>query len=294
MALAETGAKVGLMDADIYGPTVPILLGLQDEQPRQTSVRLPGGEVQARMAPPERYGVSCISVGFFVEPGQPVIMRGPMLGKFVTQFLRDVDWGDLDYLLVDLPPGTGDVSMTLAQSIPLTGALVVMTPQDVAASIAVKAVRMFQKLDVPILGIVENMSYFTAPDTGTSYHIFGHGGGQEAAEALRVPFLGEIPLDIPTRRRRRGRARPDRAAGVAAGRDLPRGRQAPGRPHLHPGARRPASLPHSRRIKRDRINLILSPPPLARAGPRRCPARNRVWGSPRPFWRKNPPAPRPR
>lgn len=199
VALAEAGARVGLMDGDVYGPTVPMLLGVQDEEVQQTAVRHADGQIQHKLVPVSRHGVACISMGFLVEPGQPVVWRGPMLAKVVTQFLGDVEWGDRDYLLVDLPPGTGDVSMTLAQSLPLTGAVIVMTPQDVAASIAVKSIRMFQKLEVPILGIVENMSYFVAPDTGNSYHIFGHGGGQEAAEEMGVPFLGEIPLDIPTR-----------------------------------------------------------------------------------------------
>jgi ATP-binding protein involved in chromosome partitioning len=200
VALAQAGAKVGLMDADVYGPTIPMLLGLEDEQLEQTAVRLPDGNVVPRIVPLERHGVSCVSMGFLVEPGQPVVWRGPMLSKVVNQFLRDVDWGELDYLLVDLPPGTGDVTMSLAEAIPLSGAVIVMTPQDVAASIAVKSLRAFQKLNVPILGVVENMSYFVAPDTGKAYHIFGHGGGQEAAEELKVPFLGEIPLDIPTRK----------------------------------------------------------------------------------------------
>ena len=200
VALAQTGARVGLMDADVYGPTIPMLLGLEDEHLEQTAVRLPDGNVVARLAPLSRHGVSCVSMGFLVEPGQPVVWRGPMLSKVVTQFLRDVDWGELDYLLVDLPPGTGDVTMSLSEAIPLSGAVIVMTPQDVAASIAVKSLRAFQKLNVPILGIVENMSYFIAPDTGKAYHIFGHGGGQEAAEELKVPFLGEVPLDIPTRK----------------------------------------------------------------------------------------------
>jgi ATP-binding protein involved in chromosome partitioning len=199
VALAQAGARVGLMDGDIYGPTVPMLLGVEDAELEQTAVRLPNGEVAHRLVPVSRHGVSCISMGFLVEPGQPVVWRGPMLAKVINQFLGDVEWGDLDYLLVDLPPGTGDVSMTLAQALPLTGAVIVMTPQDVAASIAVKSVRMFQKMDVPILGIVENMSYFVAPDTGHTYHIFGRGGGPEAAEELRVPFLGGIPLDIATR-----------------------------------------------------------------------------------------------
>ena len=201
VALAETGARVGLMDADVYGPTVPILMGLEEHSGEltQTNVRLPDGQIAQRIVPPSRHDVACMSVGFLVPPGEPVVWRGPMLAKVINEFLGNVEWGELDYLLVDLPPGTGDVSMTLAQSIPLTGAVIVTTPQDVAASIAVKSVRMFQKLNVPILGMIENMSYFIAPDTGRSYHIFGHGGGQTAAEELRVPFLGEIPLDIPTR-----------------------------------------------------------------------------------------------
>lgn len=199
VALAQAGATVGLMDADVYGPTVPILMGLEDEQLQQTAVRMPDGNMKARIVPLERHGVATVSMGYLVEPGQPIVWRGPMLGKVINQFLGDVEWGELDYLLVDLPPGTGDVTMSLAEAIPLSGAVIVMTPQDVAASIAVKSLRAFQKLNVPILGIVENMSYFIAPDTGKHYHIFGHGGGQEAAEELRVPFLGEIPLDIPTR-----------------------------------------------------------------------------------------------
>jgi ATP-binding protein involved in chromosome partitioning len=199
VALAQTGAKVGLMDADVYGPTVPILMGLEDEQLEQTAVRLPDGNVVPKIVPLERHGVATVSMGYLVEPGQPVVWRGPMLGKVIDQFLGDVAWGELDYLLVDLPPGTGDVTMSLSNAIPLSGAVIVMTPQDVAASIAVKALRAFQKLNVPILGVIENMSYFVAPDTGKHYHIFGHGGGQEAAEELKVPFLGEIPLDIPTR-----------------------------------------------------------------------------------------------
>jgi ATP-binding protein involved in chromosome partitioning len=200
VALALTGARVGLMDADVYGPTIPMLLGVEDVELEQTAFRMPDGNVVARIVPVERHGVCCVSMGFLVQPGQPIVWRGPMLGKVVNQFLRDVDWGELDYLLVDLPPGTGDVTMSLSEAIPLSGAVIVMTPQDVAASIAVKSLRAFQKLNVPILGVIENMSYFIAPDTGNSYHIFGHGGGQEAAEELKVPFLGEIPLDIATRK----------------------------------------------------------------------------------------------
>nr|WP_309690103.1 Mrp/NBP35 family ATP-binding protein [Armatimonas sp.] len=199
IALAQSGARVGLMDADVYGPTIPMLLGLEDEHLEQTAERQADGNVISKIAPAERHGVSCVSMGFLVEPGQPVVWRGPMLGKVVNQFLGDVAWGELDYLLVDLPPGTGDVTMTLSESIPLSGAVIVMTPQDVASSIAVKSLRAFQKLNVPILGIIENMAYFVAPDTGNTYYIFGRGGGQDAAEELKVPFLGCIPLDIPTR-----------------------------------------------------------------------------------------------
>lgn len=199
IALAQTGAKVGVMDADVYGPTIPMLLGLEDESLEQTVERQADGNMAPKIAPANRHGVSCVSMGFLVEPGQPVVWRGPMLGKVVNQFIGDVAWGELDYLLVDLPPGTGDVTMTLSEAIPLSGAVIVMTPQDVAASIAVKSLKAFQKLNVPILGIVENMAYFVAPDTGKTYYIFGRSGGQEAAEELQVPFLGRVPLEIATR-----------------------------------------------------------------------------------------------
>jgi ATP-binding protein involved in chromosome partitioning len=207
LALARTGAKVGVLDADIYGPTVPMLMGLDDEEPRGTAVRQPDGNVVQRILPMERFGVECISMGFFVEAGQPVLMRGPMLAKALNQFLGEVQWGELDYLLVDMPPGTGDVTMSLCELIPLSGVVIVTTPQDVAASIAVKSLRAFRKIEemsqgklrIPILGIIENMAYFVAPDTGKSYYVFGRGGGQEAAEALGVPFLGSLPLDITTR-----------------------------------------------------------------------------------------------
>ena len=199
IALAQAGAKVGLMDADVYGPTIPMLMGLDDEELQQTAVRLPDGNMVQRIVPLTRHGVATVSMGYMVPAGQPVVWRGPMLSKIVNQFLTDVDWGDRDYLLVDLPPGTGDVTMSLAEAIPLSGAVLVTTPQDVASSIAVKSLRAFQRLNVPILGIVENMAYFVAPDTGKAYYIFGHGGGQTAAEELKVPFLGEIPLSIAVR-----------------------------------------------------------------------------------------------
>jgi ATP-binding protein involved in chromosome partitioning len=200
IALAQAGAAVGVMDADVYGPTIPMLMGVEDEVLEQTTYAGPDGNPIKKLLPVHRHGVSIVSMGFLIEPGQPVVWRGPMLGKVVNQFLGDVAWGPLDYLLVDLPPGTGDVTMSLCEAIPLTGAVIVTTPQDVAASIAVKSLRAFQRFNVPILGIVENMAYFVAPDTGKHYQIFGHGGGQSAAEELKVPFLGELPLDMPMRR----------------------------------------------------------------------------------------------
>ncbi len=199
-ALAATGARVGLMDTDVYGPTIPILMGVQDEELAQVPVRQPDGNMVPKIVPVERFGVKIVSMGFLVPPGQPIVWRGAMLHKVVNQFLSDVAWGECDYLLVDLPPGTGDVTMSLSEGIPLSGALIVTTPQDVAASIAVKSLKAFQKLNVPILGIVENMAYFVAPDTGKAYHIFGHGGGAEAASELGVPFLGALPLEIATRK----------------------------------------------------------------------------------------------
>ena len=200
IALAQAGAAVGVMDADVYGPTIPMLMGVEDEVLEQTTYEGPDGNPIKKLLPVHRHGVSIVSMGFLIEPGQPVVWRGPMLGKVVNQFLADVAWGPLDYLLVDLPPGTGDVTMSLCEAIPLTGAVIVTTPQDIAASIAVKSLRAFQRFNVPILGIVENMAYFIAPDTGKHYQIFGHGGGQAAAEELKVPFLGELPLDMPMRR----------------------------------------------------------------------------------------------
>ncbi len=188
-ALAQMGAKVGLMDADIYGPSIPLIMGAEDEQPKVD-------EAKEMLLPIERYGVKIISMAFLQPGGSAVIWRGPMVAKAVQQFLRDVKWGDIDYLIVDLPPGTGDAQLTLAQTIPLTGAVVVMTPQDLAAAVAVKAVSMFKRLDVPILGIVENMSYFLCTNCSAKHYIFSQGGGQQAAEALKVPFFGEIPLAV--------------------------------------------------------------------------------------------------
>src|SRR5512140_2040825 len=190
IALAQSGAKVGLMDADIYGPNIPIMMGV-NEQPRATA--------DQRILPLEAYGVKLMSMGFLVPPDQAVIWRGPMLHSAIRQFLSDVDWGDLDYLVIDLPPGTGDVQLTLTQSVPLTGGVVVATPQDVALADVVKGVTMFRKLEVPVIGVVENMSYFLCPHCGERTEIFAHGGAHKMAEKLDVPFLGEIPLDVAIR-----------------------------------------------------------------------------------------------
>jgi ATP-binding protein involved in chromosome partitioning len=191
VALAESGATVGLLDADIYGPSIPMMMGA-DTQP----------EIRGEsLIPVERYGVKLMSIGFFLEEDKAVVWRGPMIGKALNQFLGEVDWGDLDYLVVDLPPGTGDAPMSLAQLIPITGVVVVMTPQDVAQQIANKSVLMFRMLEqstgraIPILGVVENMSGFVCPTCGTETSLFSKGGGARAAERLGVPFLGSVPLD---------------------------------------------------------------------------------------------------
>ena len=190
MGLAKRGARVGLMDADVYGPSIPKMMGLDAEKP---SVR------DDRILPIESHGIGVMSMGFMVEPERAVIWRGPMIHGVVKQFLEQVEWGELDYLIVDLPPGTGDVPLTLAQALPMTGAVVVCTPQEVALLDAVKALRMYQQLNVDILGIVENMSYFVAPDTGNTYDLFGRGGASKAAQRLDVPLLGEIPINISLR-----------------------------------------------------------------------------------------------
>jgi ATP-binding protein involved in chromosome partitioning len=191
VALAETGARVGLLDADIYGPSIPMMMGA-DTQP----------EIRGdHIVPVERHGVTLMSIGFFLEEDKAVVWRGPMIGKALNQFLGEVDWGELDYLVVDLPPGTGDAPMSLAQLIPITGVVVVMTPQDVAQHIANKSVLMFRELakatgrEIPILGVVENMSGFVCPTCGTETPLFSKGGGARAAERLGVPFLGAVPLD---------------------------------------------------------------------------------------------------
>jgi ATP-binding protein involved in chromosome partitioning len=191
VALAQRGAQVGLLDCDVYGPNVPLMMGVK--QPDMGS----GGA--QKLKPPERYGVKLMSIGFFVPDDNPVVWRGPMINSAIQQFLRDVDWGALDYLVVDLPPGTGDAQLSLSQLIPITGAVIVTTPQEVSLLDSKKGLAMFQKVHVPVLGIIENMSSFVCPHCKERTDIFSHGGGRKAAEALGVPFLGEIPIDLAIR-----------------------------------------------------------------------------------------------
>ena len=189
VALAQAGASVGLMDADVYGPNIPIMMGVR---------RVPKA-ANKKIVPLEAHGVRLMSMGFLVDSEKPLVWRGPMLHSAIRQFLSDVDWGGVDYLVIDLPPGTGDVQLTLAQSVPLTGAIIVTTPQPVALSDVRKGVAAFQQLEVPIIGVVENMSLYICPQCGHEAHIFAHGGGREVAEQYGVPFLGEIPLDPSVR-----------------------------------------------------------------------------------------------
>ncbi len=195
MALAQSGASVGMIDADIYGPNVPTMLGLEDAV---VEVRKEAqGDV---MEPAIAQGIKLVSMGFLIDKDQPVIWRGPMLNGIIRQFLYQVDWGTLDYLIVDLPPGTGDAQLTLAQAVPMAGVVIVSTPQTVALLDARKGLRMFQQLGVPVLGVVENMSYFIPPDRpDTRYDIFGSGGGEKIAQELGVPLIGCVPLEIPVR-----------------------------------------------------------------------------------------------
>jgi len=196
VALAKTGARVGLVDADIYGPTIPGLFGLTGYRPMVHETP----EGKPVMEPAQAHGVKVMSIGFFVEdPSQPVIWRGPMVGSGVRQLVGDADWGELDYLLVDMPPGTGDATLTLAQSVPLAGVIIVSQPQDVSLAIALKSLKAFQSLKAPILGILENMSYFICDNCDKRHDIFSHGGARKVAEQFEVPFLGEIPLALDIR-----------------------------------------------------------------------------------------------
>ncbi|MBM4421777.1 MAG: Mrp/NBP35 family ATP-binding protein [Chloroflexi bacterium] len=192
VALAQMGASVGLMDADIYGPNANIMLGAR-RMPPPTNVN---GE--PKMVPAQAHGVKLMSMGFLVKPDQALVWRGPMLHSAIRQFLSDVEWGDLDYLIVDLPPGTGDVQLSLTQSVPLTGGVIVTLPQEVSQADALRGITMFKQLDVPMLGVIENMSYLPMPD-GTMMDLFGRGGGKTLAEQAGVPFIGEVPIDPKVR-----------------------------------------------------------------------------------------------
>lgn len=189
LGLKRAGSKVGLMDSDVYGPSIPHLLGVEGRPEI----------VENKIQPILKDGLPVMSIGFLVNPNDAVIWRGPMLHQTVTQFLRDTAWGELDFLIIDMPPGTGDVALTLSQLLPVTGAVVVCTPQHVALLDAVKAIAMFRKVNIPIAGMVENMSGFVCPDCNKRYDIFGRGGAQAAAEKLEVPFLGEVPLHMKIR-----------------------------------------------------------------------------------------------
>jgi ATP-binding protein involved in chromosome partitioning len=196
VALAEAGSKVGILDADIYGPNVPTMLGMADAQ----IMVIKGEDGSDIVEPAFNHGVKMISMAFLIDKDQPVVWRGPMLNGVIRQFLYQANWGDLDYLIVDMPPGTGDAQLTLTQSVPLEGAVVVTTPQTVALLDSRKSLKMFQNMEIPVLGLVENMSYFIPPDLpDRQYDIFGSGGGKKAATELQVPLLGRVPLEIDLR-----------------------------------------------------------------------------------------------
>lgn len=188
VSLAQSGAKVGLLDADIYGPNIPTMMGVDHLPPFKNG----------KLTPAESYGVKIMSIGFLVPPGQALIWRGPMLHSAIRQFLADVDWGELDYLVIDLPPGTGDAQLSLAQSLPLSGGVIVTLPQQVSLEDAGRGLQMFQQLNVPLLGVIENMSYLELPD-GTRMDVFGSGGGEKLAAANHIPFLGSVPMDPAVR-----------------------------------------------------------------------------------------------
>jgi ATP-binding protein involved in chromosome partitioning len=190
VALAQAGASVGLLDADITGPNIPLMLGV-DGQPRASA--------DNKITPLERHGVKVISIQFFVPEGQPIVWRGPLVGGAIQQFLRDVDWGELDYLVIDLPPGTSDAQLTLAQAVPISGTVLVTTPQEVSLSDVTKALAMLKRMSVPVIGIVENMTAFICPHCGEATEIFGRGGGERFAEQHGIEFLGGIPLDVTVR-----------------------------------------------------------------------------------------------
>jgi ATP-binding protein involved in chromosome partitioning len=190
VALAQAGASVGLLDADITGPNIPMMLGIEG-QPKATESN--------KIGPLERYGVKAISIQFFVPEGQPIVWRGPLVGGAIQQFLRDVEWGELDYLVIDLPPGTSDAQLTLAQAVPISGAVLVTTPQEVALADVAKALAMFKRMSVPVIGLVENMTSFACPHCGELTEIFGRGGGERFAKEHGLDYLGGVPLDVTVR-----------------------------------------------------------------------------------------------
>ena len=190
LGLAAGGHSVGLLDADIYGPSMPRMMGISGR---------PNSADSKTLDPMENYGIKVMSIGFMIDEETPMIWRGPMVQSALEQMMRDVNWGELDVLVVDMPPGTGDAQLTMAQRVPLTGAVIVSTPQDIALLDARKGLNMFRKVDVPVFGIVENMSYFLCPDNGKRYDIFGHGGAKKEAERMGVDFLGEVPIEIDIR-----------------------------------------------------------------------------------------------
>ena len=190
VALEQTKARVGLCDCDIYGPSISLMFGTRDR---------PMATEENKIVPIEQYGLRLMSMGFLLDDTSPAILRGPMVTRYTQQFLRQVEWGELDYLVLDLPPGTGDIQLTIVQTVALSGAIIVTTPQEVALIDARKAATMFDKVNVPVLGLVENMSYFVSPSDNERYYIFGSGGGEREARRLRVPLLGQIPIDIATR-----------------------------------------------------------------------------------------------
>ncbi|MEI8295289.1 MAG: Mrp/NBP35 family ATP-binding protein [Alphaproteobacteria bacterium] len=189
-ALAQSGQRVGILDADIYGPSLPMLMGINEK---------PGVSADKKLIPIEKFGIQCFSIGFMIAPNTPMIWRGPMIQGALKQMLKDVLWQDVDILLIDMPPGTGDVQLTLVQQTRMAGAIIVSTPQDIALIDARKGLEMFRKVDVPVLGIIENMSIFHCPHCGKASEIFSHGGARHEAELCQVPFLGEIPLYLPIR-----------------------------------------------------------------------------------------------
>src|SRR5437016_2978846 len=190
VALGQTGARIGLCDCDIYGPSISLMFGTR-ERPTATE--------ENKIVPIEQYNLKLMSMGFLLDDTSPAILRGPMVTRYTQQFLRQVDWGELDFLVLDLPPGTGDIQLTIVQTVALSGAIIVTTPQEVALIDARKAATMFEKVNVPVLGLVENMSYFVSPSDNKRYEIFGSGGGEREAKRLRVPLLGQVPIDIATR-----------------------------------------------------------------------------------------------